>query len=316
MSTLHPPPHYSVFVDTSAVFSNAGIVQELPDSIAGVARMTYYVPELAIEERARQLMDDFEDGRRKLSKLGVSVSIEPLPDASYFRNLIEAKLKSNIKLGYVEIVPPVPLSPVNQRMLFEARFDGKYKDTVLFELALDVSARKTPSNWIFLTRDKGFSELARILGGDKQFELQTLVDWKERLKFDQSVYQDIVEALRVSLQERGRSLPAELLQMAARDRGVFGPDSAERLAVFGREDFDINSISVEFRDLSVAATDGSPIPRSKPTSVAWSATVRLSLRHQWGRLYFAGGSATLNWDERRVSSVELGALEMNWRPFA
>lgn len=327
MQPLPKHTEYSVFVDTSAIFSNTDCVAPLPDFAPTLTRVSFYISSLAVEERAVQVIGDIAELRKKVNswgRFGVSGSFDCARDIVFIRAKIVEILKSSLKHSTLEVFEPIPHDIEMQRVLFEGRHRGAYKDALLFGSAVQLAASRGLKNCLFLAKDKGFSDLVKLLAPQGHFELQTVSELRERLLFDQSVYEKVVTLLLPQFRKLVGDLRAELVSRGAADRSVFGPIGLDAQDLFAQPDLDFDTIGFEVRDLSVRgfrSTIGEDTAFAansmgyRPSEVRCGMTVRFSTSN-WARLYQAQGQATLRYVEDKLSSATATSVALEWRPFA
>lgn len=328
MQPLPLPAEYSVFVDTSAIWNENICVVPLPDFPTTLSRVRFYVSQLVVEERAVQLLHDFKKATAALDPfacVGVSAQLSIEPDLAFFRTKVVEGLKGRLRHSQLEVFEPISHDVDLQKLLFEQRHRGAYKDTILFGSAVQLAEARELKNCILVASDKGFPDLVRLLATRRRFELhRTISELQERLQFDQEIYHDIIATLMPQLERYAANRRAELVARGGADSSVFGPIMHTERAEITQPDFDLAKLSFEVRDLSVggiripdAGTAVIPTDTKhyRPAEVLCRMTVHYWTAG-WSRLYEARAQANLHYGEHKLDGAEVTQFDLACAPFA
>lgn len=231
---MQSPPHptgYSVFLDTTELHSATTYVT-LPIAVEpSLARISYYVSRLSVEELAVQLYQQFaKDIRPRLKQFSRLIAkTDAEPDMDHFRKQITADL---VQVPGLTVFDPIPHGVLEQKLLFEARHHGAYKDAIIYGSAIAYAKANSLPHCSFITQDKGekdFFELEKTLNSIYPMKLMTKVAFKDMLQFNTKLYDAIISRLQTKFEDQAKLLRRELVKRAQVQPAILssGPEALE-----------------------------------------------------------------------------------------
>lgn len=144
---------YSLFLDANELYSSKGYVLVPTVSLRlPQVNIVFYVSLLTVEECAVHLFEDFKKFNLEMTKFQRLVSLtDTKVDVQHFREQILSQLKTVPNLRLFDLVPH---EIEYQKILFEARHKGAYKDTIVFASSVAYAKAASLRNCYFLTKDK------------------------------------------------------------------------------------------------------------------------------------------------------------------
>jgi hypothetical protein len=319
MRPLPRPTEYSVFLDATELHSTTAYVTTPSHVKPSLKRISYYVSRLTVEERAVQLRQEFVDGimprLKQFSRVIAKTRVEP--DLIHFREQITADLR---KVPNLTVFDPIPHGILEQKLLFEARHQGAYKDAIIFASATAYAKANSLPRCSFVTQDKkgkGFPELAKTLSSIYPMNLMRRDDFKNMLRFDADLYDNIISCLQSKFEDRAKLLWRELVKRAQFQPRILsaGPEVLDFIERLQNTDPDLSSIVCEVRNIAIGAIG--PSGTKIPSDVACNMSVRYSIADRWARLYWASASATLAYStEDKLVDTLVTDFDLEWMPYA
>jgi hypothetical protein len=319
MQPLPRPAEYSVFLDTTELHSTTAYVTVPPHVAPSLARISYYVSRLTVDELAVQLYQEFVKNitpalkkfSRLITKLGAG------SDLDHFRKAITADLT---KVPNLRVFDPIPHGILEQTLLFEARHHGAYKDAIIFGSAIAYAKANCLPRCSFVTQDRkenDFFELAKTLTSFHSMKLMTKRAFEDMLQFDTALYDGIISRLQPKFEDQVKLLRRELVARGLLQPAILfaSPEVLEFIEGLRNANSDLSPIVFEVRNIAVSAKD--PSGTKTPTEVACNMSVRYSIPDRWARLYWANASATLVYStQNALADVYVTDFSLDWIPFA